>query len=180
MIHRSMPTLIVFAAMIIFNMGAGTFSQASAADQVLRSGDWSVFCDDKKKQSKDSCYLSYVQKLKDKKTGNVVGTTISVFVRANRGSATKTINITGPLGIDLTQGIIVGIDEKNRQSLKVNQCTKAGCAAAANADEAFVDLMKAGKALSVYVLPFGAAKAVKFEASLSGFTKAVNTINSMK
>jgi invasion protein IalB len=148
-------------------------NDARAQTAVKKSfGEWQYTCP----AGKDAkCALVQQRAIKDKNTGEL-GTVLSIGLAVTDDKKAK-MTIGGPLGVELTQGMLVKIDGGKAIRVPFNQCIQLGCLAVVNVADDFLDVMRRGSTLSVTFLPYGGKQGMTVEASLSGFTAGYNALS---
>lgn len=80
-----------------------------------------------------------------------------------------------PLGVVVTDGILLSIDDQAPAKAAYRGCSQAGCFVVMNLPEAFLSSMKAGTKLTVSFLD-GAGKKVNIEMNLKGFAEKLSEV----
>jgi invasion protein IalB len=94
----------------------------------------------------------------------------SVTIRQAKGDPKVQFIVSMPLGLSITAGVTVKIDDTAKLPLKFGICLPAGCYAEAGSDQTLVNALKAGGKLIVVAESRG--KAIALPITLAGFTKA--------
>lgn len=132
-----------------------------------RHGDWSVVCVEKEKGKVCNAQANIV----NAKDGKTVVQLSAGKSGKNKKSSVFQINV--PLVVDLSKGVSVSIDGKNKKKMDYIFCAQQGCFASVDMlkDKSFLRSLKAGSKmeLSFNSLVLGE---VKGQASLKGFSKA--------
>lgn len=145
-------------------LGAGTKPDVETEE---RFGDWSRLCEQVSAGGK-VCGLAQNIQLKD--SGQSV---LKVIVRRHAEGSSILLNL--PLGFSLPPGVRVQIDESEAKIHPVQTCTQGGCLVGWPVDDAYIELMKQGKAMSVTLVTLE-GEPFSIPVSLNGFTKGFGTI----
>lgn len=161
-----MHKVITLAA--AFALAAVAHAAPAAAQSLAQGntfGDWGVECAENGK----NCHL--VQKVSNAETGEDVLLARVGQVSAD-GQKKVRLMLVGPLGVMLTPGVAVQIDEQEGHRVPFVQCAPQGCQTTITLDDATIALMKAGQVMKVGMTPPN-GKMVVMPVSLSGFTAGV-------
>ena len=90
-------------------------------------------------------------------------------------TAIAVLDVITPLGVVLVEGLSVTIDGGNKESAPFQICTEQGCLVREPVDDRLITRMKKGNNALVSVIAANQGE-VKATLSLSGFTKAFNTL----
>ena len=170
---RSIYSLALAACLGLFLAPNG----ASAQEQEVRDtfGAWQVLC----VQGSDACAIQQIGK--SAKGEDAILMRIS-RVDAQTESGEKvpaTVEIIAPLGVVLTTGIRVQVDGGQVRATGFQICLSNGCLAQDVMSEKFIaDMKKGSTAKMLLVLPQQGEVSVNM--SLSGFTKAFNSLKPLK
>lgn len=151
-------------AFALLSMGGPVASQEQPAPE----SSWIVRC-----QEAGAARCEIFQRLIVQETGQRVAE-FAIGFPEDKGAARGVVVL--PLGILLTDGVQMQIDEHQPFSFKVRFCTADGCYAYLNLNETVLDLMrKGGKA----VLSFRSLQGqnVEIPISLTGFTRSLAEIS---
>ena len=131
--------------------------------------DWQSLCVIKEETT--ICEIS--QTLEVEKDGqSSVAMRITLTKRADK----TLMEVALPLGLDLPAGIVLQVDESNEISVPFATCVAQGCAALVTAEEEFLTELRNGNILKVAFRPFAQTKGVVLNASLRGFTSAMQAL----
>jgi len=97
-----------------------------------------------------------------------------VAISSVEGQSAK-IGVSLPLGVTLTEGLALQIDEGNMMSIPFSVCSTGGCLATGNIDQSVLSQLKSGNILNVYFLD-GANKRIKIQLSLLGLAKGMDSL----
>ncbi|MEM6489429.1 MAG: invasion associated locus B family protein [Pseudomonadota bacterium] len=154
---------------------------AQTAQDELRDtfGDWQLRCASDPSSGREACVIAQIGKGAQ---GNDV---VEVRIRKLDGITDQdgrqvpaAIQIIAPLGVALKAGMRVQIDGNNPRGAAFEVCLASGCFVRETMEQAFIDEMKAGAVAKVSLAAItgqGAAQ-VDVDISLSGFTRAFNTL----
>ena len=90
-------------------------------------------------------------------------------------TAIAVLDVITPLGVVLVEGLSVTIDGGNKESAPFQICTEQGCLVREPVDDRLITRMKKGSNALVSVVAANQGE-VKATLSLTGFTKAFNTL----
>jgi len=167
---------IVAATSTLLFAGLSTGHAQQGTNDELRAthGAWEVRC----VKGSDTCAMSQV--------GNTKGGERAMLVSIQRVSGAKTddgspvaaiMTVQAPLGILLPYGVRIKIDSDKVIPLPLSRCIPAGCVSQAPMlDEAVANMKKGSNAVYGIFLE----KEVLVDISLSGFTKAYNSLTPIK
>lgn len=156
-------------ALIILTMALP--DTAHAKDSKKTFGDWILTCPTK---TNGRCALVQQRATKNTQSGKI-GTILSLGLSVKDDGSTV-MTIGAPLGVELTQGIILQIDKGKAIRVPFNQCIQLGCLAVVNVADDFLALMRKGTGVSLTFLPYRTKKAMRIEASLKGFTSGYKAL----
>ena len=124
--------------------------------------------------------LTWDIELPDGKTAQKDALTILVRLldNENKDATNSNIRLLTPLGLDLSKGIAMKVDDGKEFRLPLQICNTAGCQVEFFVGQDVLDLMLSGKILHFSYNPFPATEenALKIEAPLDGFKKAHKTL----
>ena len=156
---------------------AGTENAPSGEPQVGQPyaksthGDWTLRCM-KTQDGKDPCEL--YQLLRDNNDSPVAEASVIPMT----GDVQAVITFIAPLETDLQAGLGLQVDAGKESRYPFLLCAQVGCVSRIGMGEPDLAPLKRGKAATVSLLPFGAAKEqmVKLPLSLTGFTAGMNAL----
>ena len=90
-------------------------------------------------------------------------------------TATAVLDVITPLGVVLTEGLAIKIDDGPNESAPFQICTEQGCLVREPVDQGLIDRLKKGNNATVSVVAANQGD-VSANISLSGFTKAYNSL----
>lgn len=135
-------------------------------------GDWTVSCQDQ--EAGERCQMTQV--LLDQSNTPVVE--VNLFSVPEGGEVKAGGSIMAPLETLLTAQMTIAVDDSSSKRYPFAYCIPQGCIARVGLTAEDVANYKAGAKAFVSIVPAIAAdQTVKLEMSLSGFTKAFDTIN---
>lgn len=118
----------------------------------------------------DACEIT--QRLMDKKSqSRVLEMAIGFPVKGAEGRGVLVL----PLGVDLSQGLSLTIDEQAPQSFKIRYCLSDGCYAFLTLPQDVLATMKKGSIASIDFVTFD-GQAAKLPLTLEGFSKSLSEI----
>jgi invasion protein IalB len=165
---------IIASFMLTISFIAPSPAQAQGND-VLRDtfGSWEIRCI----EGTDTCAMSQVGNTTDGKRALLV-TIQRVIVQTDNGTPVPAaMTVQTPLGILLPYGVRLKIDSNDVVPMPLSRCIPAGCISQAPISDKAVDQMKRG---SKAVFGFFLTNEVLVNVSLSGFTKAYNSLTPVR
>lgn len=167
------------------NLGAGdstappprrpTSSENGVAPALKRAqhGDWDVACD----PDGANCAMAQIG---NDSTGTpvleMVIRKLAAPLEVGERTATAVLDVITPLGVVLTEGLSITIDNGAKESAPFQICTEQGCLVREPVDDELIKRLKMGGSASVSVIAANQGE-VKAKLSLSGFTKAYDSLN---
>ena len=128
-------------------------------------GDWELRCE----TSTRNCFM--YQLARDEQQNPV--SEISIVALPEENEAAVGVTAITPLGTDLTQGVVMQIDNAQARQYPFNWCTRSGCYARFGLTDAELSAMRAGNRALVRIVSISAPEQpVMLSFSLSGFTAA--------
>jgi len=91
-------------------------------------------------------------------------------------TASAVLDVITPLGVVLTEGLSIAIDDSAKESAPFQICTEQGCLVREPVDDDLIKRLKKGGSASISVIAANQGE-VKAKLSLSGFTKAYDSLN---
>jgi invasion protein IalB len=157
------------AAALVCESGLGAHAQMRTADLNVKSrhGDWEVACKAPPPGAKkEICAL--VQTVAAEDDDNVV---ISVhFLKYSDG--TRVLRIFTPLGVALSKGMRLNIDDAHTVQAGYSRCAQYGCFAQIEPDDQLFELLKTSKRVLVVIYRTQEA-GIGIPISLAGFNAAL-------
>ena len=148
--------------------GAETIKGADALPRLKESrltvGDWVVACDERV-QGKKSCLMT--QTLSSARSGK----TLSVLSIGKDRTGKLTGSFRFPVGISLTDGVVVDIENKSSFNVAYSTCLRVGCIAAFQLTDDLIGQTKSAKKITA-TIQNGPQGALSLEFSLRGFPEA--------
>jgi len=137
---------------------------------------WKLECEKDQKNCKISQSLSFTQKLPDETSQTVLALNLMLYIVKDKdGKKLTRIRFITPLGLDLTAGLALRIDEGKEYKIPFQLCHADGCLADFNLGDDVLLEMKKGKDILVgYKLPN--TKPIILKASLKGVTAAYDAL----
>lgn len=151
----------IFAVSMLFN-------HPQASGEEAASKFWAKRCE------KDSSYCEIYQTLTVKKTGQRLLEFALGYPKDQKGKAQAVVIL--PLGVIMTDGIGIQVDEGEMNKAMVRFCNTSGCYVYMTLPDKVVESMDKGKAMSVLFLD-GAGKKVRIQMPLEGFGAARKQID---
>ncbi len=127
---------------------------------------WAVNCQSGAKEAALNCRLS--QTLVMKKSGRLL-TRVTFLLPA--GGRNPKLNIQVPLGVLISAGATIRVDENPPQGLRFRTCNRNGCYAETALSPAFLASLRKGRKLVIEFKNL-AEKTIKLPLSLGGFDEA--------
>ncbi|MDB4222286.1 invasion associated locus B family protein [Granulosicoccus sp.] len=135
-------------------------------------GDWDVACD----PNGGNCAMAQIG---NDSTGTpvleVVIRKLAAPLEVGERTATAVLDVITPLGVVLTEGLSITIDNGPKESAPFQICTEQGCLVREPVDDDLIKRLKLGGSALVSVIAANQGE-VKAKLSLSGFTKAYNSL----
>jgi invasion protein IalB len=150
-------------------------SSGAGAEAVLtrtQYGDWDVACD----PDGANCAMAQIG---NDSTGTpvleVVIRKLAAPLEVGERTATAVLDVITPLGVVLTEGLAITIDDGPKESAPFQICTEQGCLVREPVDNELIKRFKKGSSALVSVIAANQGE-VKAKLSLSGFTKAYDSL----
>ena len=141
-------------------------AQAQQIDaEALAQRNWLKFCNEDPKSKKQLCAITQEMKAE---TGQFLA---SVSVRELEGAKRKALVVALTPGMLLRHGLTIQIDKGKQVKSTFSICFPNACFADMAVDANFINQMKKGAQIVITALN-QQAQAVRFELTLSGFTKS--------
>lgn len=163
---------ILFAPSAVAESTTVTTEAVANEPAVTRNSyqDWQSICVEQ--QDVTNCQIT--QTMQVEKDGQVsFAMRITLFKQAEN----IVMEVTLPLGLNLQSGIALQVDESNEINVPFVTCVAQGCAATIAADEKLLKLLREGTTLKVAFRPFAQAEGILLNASLRGFTGAIQVLS---
>lgn len=147
-------------------------TDGAAAGNRSTHGSWEVACDAKG----TNCAMAQIGK--DTSGVPVLEMVIRKLgepLEVGERTAIAVLDVITPLGVVLTEELAVTIDNGRRETAPFQICTEQGCLVREPIDGDLVNRLKRGNAVVVAVVAANQGE-VKSSLSLSGFTKAFNSL----
>lgn len=159
-----------FALVLVTIMAAGILmkGQPVASQDEAPASLWSVRCDEGKE---NSCEI--FQRLVVKETGQRVAE-FAIGFPEDKDVARGVVVL--PLGILLTGGAVMQIDDGQAFKFDVRYCSQQGCFAFLNLDKALLDRLRNGNNATV-IFKTLEGKSMSVNLSLKGFTKSLKEVS---
>ena len=137
---------------------------------------WKLECEENKKNCKIIQTLSLKQKTKNNESQTVLALNLMLYIMQGKDGQKRTrIRFITPLGLDLTAGLALRVDEGKEYKVPFQFCHADGCLTDFNLGDDVLLEMKKGKSILVgYKLPN--AKPIILKASLKGITAAYDAL----
>lgn len=145
---------------------------ADSANSRVKHGDWDVAC----APDGNSCAMAQI--------GNDTSGTpvLEMVVRqlddpleVGDRTAIAVLDVITPLGVVLTEGLTLVIDNGKEEAAPFQICTEQGCLVREPVDQALINRLKRGNSAMISVIAANQGK-VTARLSLSGFTKAYDSL----
>jgi len=165
-------------------LAAGTAQLPAAAqaqapnDQLERTthGSWDVVC---LKEQKYRCAMTQVVSttIQNPETGEEVNREVmAISIRYMPGAKLPVAEFTMPLGILLTEGVGIFVDEKGVSRQPIRFCINTGCVSVFPFNQEMIDSFKGGTKGTVRILTLE-GQVTGLPVNLSGFTAAFNQMS---
>ena len=142
---------------------------------------WKTVCADV--ENVKTCRISlgvHLQKKGEDGKQRVAGRVLALNVLYLENSETKErsphLSVSVPLGVDIRPGAVLRIDQGKSIPIGYLRCTQSGCDASIKLDDKLLGALKAGSDLFVGFRPWGSTETSALKVSLTGFTKAFNSL----
>lgn len=147
-------------------------SDAGAAVKRTQHGDWDVACD----PDGVNCAMAQIG---NDSTGTpvleMVIRKLAAPLEVGERTATAVLDVITPLGVVLTEGLSITIDNSPKESAPFQICTEQGCLVREPVDDDLIKRLKLGGSALVSVIAANQGE-VKAKLSLAGFTKAYESL----
>ena len=145
---------------------------AGGALQRTQHGDWDVACD----PGGANCAMAQIgNDLTGTPVLEMVIRKLKAPLEVGDRTATAVLDVITPLGVVLTEGLSIVIDDGPQESAPFQICTEQGCLVREPVDDDLIKRLKLGGSASVSVIAANQGE-VKAVLSLSGFTKAYDSL----
>ncbi|MFT5893742.1 MAG: invasion protein IalB [bacterium] len=148
-------------------------ANAGGAGKRTQHGDWDVACD----PEGANCAMAQIG---NDSTGTpvleMVIRKLTAPLEVGERTATAVLDVITPLGVVLTEGLSITIDDGAKESAPFQICTEQGCLVREPVDDELIKRLKLGGSAFVSVIAANQGE-VKAKLSLSGFTKAYDSLN---
>ncbi len=101
---------------------------------------------------------------------------LQLLVHKEKGQKAPIMSIMVPHGTEIRAGVGISIDKKKVIGVPYVLCNPSGCRAIFPINDELLGELKKGHKMQIYTYLFGAEKPTMREASLSGFTNALNAL----
>ena len=143
-----------------------------AAFKRAQHGDWDVACD----PNGANCAMAQIgNDSKGIPVLEVVIRKLAAPLEVRERTATAVLDVITPLGVVLTEGLSITIDNGPKESAPFQICTEQGCLVREPVDDELIKRLKLGGSARVAVIAANQGE-VKAKISLSGFTKAYDSL----
>jgi invasion protein IalB len=151
------------------NSGLGTPANTTE-DIGSRFGDWQVQCETPKGATTEQCAAVESVTASDQPE---VGLTVIVLKSASTGK--PLLRILAPLGVLLSKGLGLNIDNADMGSVGFIRCVPTGCVAEVTMDESLLGKLQSGRqaVFSIFKTP---SNGFGIPVSLDGFTEALKAL----
>ena len=150
---------------------ANRATSAGAAATRTKHGAWDVACD----PSGANCAMAQIGN--DSSGTPVLEMVIRKLaepLEVGKRTATAVLDVITPLGVVLTEGLTIVIDDEPKESAPFQICTEQGCLVREPVDNDLIKRLKMGGSATVSVIAANQGE-VTAKLSLSGFTKAYDS-----
>lgn len=161
--------LMVLLAALTVTIGSvphiGSVTHAARAQGVVRNtfGDWQLRCETPAGAASEQCAL--VQNIVAEDRPNI---TLLVIVLKTADRKSRLLRIVAPLGILLTGGLGVRVDNADVGRAGFIYCVTTGCVAEVNLEDNFINQLKSGKQ-ATFVVFQTPEEGIGIPVSLNGF-----------
>ncbi|XKH60069.1 invasion associated locus B family protein [Halomonas sediminis] len=97
-------------------------------------------------------------------------------VLQNGENAPRILELLLPLGLDVSSGIVMQIDDGEEMRVPFATCLEQGCYAILPLEDNLMKSMRSGSVIRIGFRPFNARQTHAVEVSLMGFTAATNAV----
>jgi len=147
-------------------------NNGAAAVQRTQHGDWDVACD----PSGANCAMAQIgNDASGTPVLEVVIRRLEAPLEVGERTATAVLDVITPLGVVLTEGLSIAIDDGAKEAAPFQICTEQGCLVREPVDDGLIKRLKLGGNATVSVIAANQGE-VNAEISLSGFTKAYDSL----
>ncbi len=133
-------------------------------------GDWQMRCETLPGSPNEQCALVQTVSAQDRPN---VGLLVIAFRTADQ--RTNMLRVIAPLGVLLTQGLGLRIDEQNIGATDFVRCVPNGCIADARLNDELLGKLKAGKS-ATFIIFQTPEEGIGIPVSLSGFKDGFNKL----
>ena len=166
---RFAATMALAGAALLASLVSGTAAMAGEPEKVPAAGsDWRVECTNNLKTLDCRAFLEVVQK-----NNNQVVTAFTVRYPAETKKPVMMLQL--PLGILVSEAVLVEVDGSQPERSVVQTCTPAGCFVGAAMPDALLHAMLTGKQLKIIFYDANKQR-VTVTLPLAGFALAYNKI----
>lgn len=140
-------------------------TEADPRIDIREFGDWELRCE----VESGNCFI--YQLARDEALNPV--SEISIVALPEDSEAAAGATVITPLGTDLTEGVVMQIDQGSARQYPFNWCTRSGCYSRFGLTEGEVDAMRRGAQALIRIVSISAPEQpVVLNFSLTGFTAA--------
>lgn len=144
---------------------------------------WRLECEANDKNCKIFQLLTFNQKRADETVQTSLALNVIIYITKNEKNETQPrIRFITPLGLDLTSGLAMRVDENKEFKIPIQACTVEGCVSDFNLGDDVLTNMKKGKDIYIGYRSLN-LKPIVLKASLKGITAAYEALqqsNSIK
>jgi len=161
--------MAAFLAACLFPLAAGAQSQYGTVKSV--HNDWQIRCETAPGAPSEQCAL--VQSVTAEDRPNV-GMTVIVLKTADQKS--RILRVFAPLGVLLSKGVGLNIDQTYIGSATFERCLQNGCMANVQMDEKLIAQLKSGKQ-AIFLIYQTPEEGIGIPLSLSGFSAGFDRLD---
>lgn len=163
-------SLMLPAAALAQNTGGAN----GPAPEVTQNGDWFVACREITLDGQKTKSCEMQQTMEEKSSGKPF---VRLLIGYLPNDKQPRLRILAPLGVILTQGMVMQIDQGKKLRLPFQVClgNPAACIIEGTMENDIIEAMKKGSAGRLEMVMIGNRK-VEVPFSLQGFTKSINSL----
>jgi invasion protein IalB len=158
------------AVIIVLQLAIGFSTVHAALKNGQKFRDWTVRCEAGKQSTKPTCYV-FQNLLLKKENKRLLHVAISYLAASKQPTAFFTL----PLGVSLSGGLSITVDEGKPVRVRYERCDASGCLAFLALTDTLVKTFRGGRWARVAFFDANRRK-ISVPVSLNGFTAALNAL----